>query len=347
MRLSRIAKYAGLILGGGSILLFFWASAFPNFTEIAYGNMAFPAIRWLLDHTFGIVPFPLVYLFPIFVGLLFWKVALQGKTKWAIALGLGNFVGILIALFYLLWGFNYARPNLTDRLPYTPNEITDSQLLLLASHTVNSLNELRTPELLSQFPSKSVAEKELRPALEHVLSKYNINLRTRSTVRGLWPAGVLRKLGISGIYFPYTGEALVEAAQPQPEKLFVMAHELAHSYGVTDEGDANLVAYLACAHLPQATYRYAAHLAMWEYTSGTLKKRDPEARSSLENNLSEPVKADLEMLKQERRRYGEWIPNLGNFVNDTYLKAQGLEMGSAAYNTLPGRYLQHTQTDLD
>lgn len=341
MRLSRINKFAGLILGGVSILLFLLASAFPDFSEIAYGNTVYPVIRWLFDYTFGLAPFPLVYLFPVLLGFLFWRTVLRRKSGWEMARGTGNFLGILIALFYSLWGYNYARPSLSDRLPHPPQTISDTQILNLAAHTIQRANAVRTPKLMDEYPTQSAAEQTLRPAVEQVLLTYHIRLRAKPVVRGMAPAGILRKFGITGIYFPYTGEALVEDAQPQPEKIFVMAHELAHSYGITDEGDANLVAYLACMSLPQKAYGYAAHLSMWQYLRWVLKKRELDEHKNLKGQLSSLVQSDLEMLKKERLRYREWVPQLGDVVNDTYLKIQGVEMGTKAYNTLPERYLQH------
>lgn len=336
-----MGSYRGALAGSVAVFVFILLRLQPDWAENTYGLIAYPFIRKVLDFSVGLLPFPVVYGVPVLVIILIWRhFRVRKSILQRLRSGL-NFIGWIVALFYILWGFNYARPDLTNRIDAENVPVADSSLYIFGEKTVEILNALRTPHLMDDISSDADNETDLRIAVEQSVSIYGIHLDTRSRARLLNPPGILRKLGIAGIYFPFTGEGLLEQSHPQPEKLFIMAHELAHSYGVTDEGDANLVAYIACTNHPNRLIQYAGHLAMWEYLRGTLKRRNVVELNDLENRLSELVKTDLTLLKAERIKFREWIPHLGNKFNDTYLKAQGIEAGIEAYSTLPELYLQH------
>lgn len=333
-------KFAGLIAGLIAVIVLMIFRLRPVLAESLYGDFLFPIIRFLLDYSLGLLPFAVIYILPIALVALVWMKMSRTKGRVHRVRILVNTLGILLALFYLMWGFNYARPNLSERIGLGGGAISDSLLFQFAHQTAKTVNDLRTDQLFNEVPSDNILEPELRRAVAICLSDYGIELTTRCRVRPVSPPGVLRKLGITGIYMPYTGEALLEKSHPQPEKIFVMAHELAHSFGVTDEGEANLVAYLSCIAHENPVIQYAGHLAMWEYTRYTLRKRNISTEI-LSDSLSSYVKEDLELLRAERMRYKEWIPQLGEVINDTYLKAQGIEDGVYSYNSLPELYLQH------
>lgn len=336
-------RYSGVLIGIFSILVFILLRYFPGIAESLYGRGLYPIIRSIFDYSIGLLPFPVVYLFPVLLTYVILKPFFR-RRGWKDHLRVYiNFFGWMIALFYLLWGFNYARPDLSQRLAREPVVVTESMLLDFGESTVARLNEIRTGKPMTYSDKQEEHEIHLRQEVRKTLEHYAIHLSTRSRVRYMQPAGALRKFGISGIYFPFTGEALLEKAHPQPEKIFVTAHELAHSFGVTDEGEANLVAYIACIQSDQQEVQYAGHLAMWEYLQIVYRRKKMTEGIGLKETLSPLVKADLEILKAERRKYKEWVPELGDVVNDTYLKAQGIEAGTDAYLSLPVLYLQHVQ----
>jgi len=55
----------------------------------------------------------------------------------------------------------------------------------------------------------------------------------------------MRKVGVAGIYMPFTGESYCDGTFPEVVKVFIKAHEMSHGYGVADEGEADYFAYKA------------------------------------------------------------------------------------------------------
>ncbi len=342
MKIKSIARsYFGLCSGVVAVVIFLLLRTWPALAEVVYGKWLFPVIRHTFDFTLGNIPFPVVYLFPVLLGYVILRPFFNAKNWRQHLRYYLNFSGWMIAAFYFLWGFNYARPDLIDRKKPPTTTISEPQLLHFGAELVNSLNLVRPENMTDAEGRESEYETSIRQSVIEVLNSFGMNLNSDCRVRLLQPAGALRKFGISGIYFPFTGEALLEKAHPIPDQLFVIAHEFAHSFGVTDEGEANLVAYLACISHQDLLVQYAGKLAMWEYLSYTFRRKQIEEGTQLREYLSQAVIQDLEMLREERRKYREWIPELSNTINDAYLKAQGVEEGTDAYLSLPELYLRY------
>lgn len=62
-------------------------------------------------------------------------------------------------------------------------------------------------------------------------------------MRVLEPAGCLLVFGTAGIFWPFSGEGYVDSGLDSLVIPFTMAHEFAHGFGWTDEGNAILLLY--------------------------------------------------------------------------------------------------------
>src|SRR5688500_11166365 len=111
-----------------SYLLLRLLQQYPQVTERVYSTTISPLIGRGLSRLTGVLPFSLFEIVLVAViGLaLFRFVAgvralMRRERRWSNALAcgllwLGQGAGIFVTLFYLLWGFNYVRPSLEQRL---------------------------------------------------------------------------------------------------------------------------------------------------------------------------------------------------------------------------------------
>ena len=106
---------------------------------------------------------------------------------------------------------------------------------------------------------------------------------------------------------------------------------------VTDEGDCNLLAYLACARSPDALTRYSAELTYLRYLRSAIARRNRDTLVGLSPKLSERVLEDLREIRAAQDRYEEIAPAVRDAVYGSYLKSQGVEDGLASY----GRIIDH------
>ena len=124
----------------------------PGLTETIYGRGIGPLFASLLSNIAGIVPFSLAeIIIVVFVGR-----QLLGAAKGfgqvrngdrrlanAIAAGvlrIGADVGVVVATFYLVWGFNYARPPLESRQNWNGAEANVEELARLALEMIEAAN---------------------------------------------------------------------------------------------------------------------------------------------------------------------------------------------------------------
>ncbi|MEO0405672.1 MAG: DUF3810 family protein, partial [Bacteroidota bacterium] len=150
--------------------------------------------------------------------------------------------------------------------------------------------------------------------------------------------GWMRKMGASGIYLPWSGLGHVDASYTRHQILFIAAHELSHAHSITDEGEANLIAYLALSRSQNPELRFVAEFTLLRYL---LTK---ENRSTL------PLEAQgwLDIIKENRDKYSSSISKVGMSMNNLYLKTMGVKSGINSYGSLPNLvYAFENRTDSD
>jgi hypothetical protein len=143
---------------------------------------------------------------------------------------------------------------------------------------------------------------------------------------------VLGMLGISGIYSPFTGEAIVNTINTDPFLPSVMTHELAHRLGVAPEDDANFIAYLACMESDQPIFRYSGSLMAFNYCYGAIT--DLGDMVKLYSMLYEEAPDTLEDYDRNREEWDEYdgpLRETAEAVNDAYLQTMGQEEGVRSY----------------
>lgn len=331
-----VQKFRWLLSGIASLLLRQLSAHFPSETEQIYSRGLYRIIRWLFDKCLSFMPFPLLYLF---VFMVFWwffrwikhffnkKITLKTRYTEGGVLLL-NFLGLLLFLFNILWGFNYDRMPLHKQLGF---EVQNIDLQTLKNELELSAKEAIA--LREQLPlqNDAVSESEIRKDVAAVLQSWGQPVAVGNIrVRQIKPDGLMFGLGISGIYMPFVGESNIDAALHPLEKPFVIAHELAHGYGWTDEATANFVAYMACIRSQNPYTRYAGYVGYYRYVAGNYKRADTEGYQKFRATLPAAFVADLDAINVRLLQYKTWFET--QKINDTYLKSQGVKEGVQSYS---------------
>ena len=98
----------------------------------------------------------------------------------------------------------------------------------------------------------------------------------------------MRAGGVSGLFAPPTGEAVVDATAPAALVPFTAVHELMHLTGVADEGAANIAAWQRCADAG-GVFADSARLWALRYAAGLLARDDPGAWARVRGNMKDPL----------------------------------------------------------
>ncbi len=353
MKARRALLWAAL--GAAAFGLQLGLGADSALAERYYSRGFFVGLRWAWDHTLGLSPVPLLTIFAaaVLIGLgIGVKKRLargkpsvrrpRGKALVQGLLGAVTWAGRLVFFFYLLWGFNYNRVAVGRQLGLDAAALTPAELRVEASWAAGFAAEARaaipgaTDEALGGFAVPKDLESAMRGALVRVLREEGFPAPGRVRIRTFRPAGWLRRFGSDGVYVPYLGEGYVAGNLMPHERPFTLAHEMAHGYGITDEGGANLLAFLACRESADPIVRYSAGAALWEYAVGDLAGESlPEARAGWES-LPAGMKADIRAAHREAARYRGLLERASGRVYEQFLRSNQVKEGLRSYSRFVG-----------
>ena len=297
--------------------------------------------------TLGRLPFPSVYLFILSVllviGIYIFK--LRKKAGWKNRVlysfrALANGLGALIFFFLFLWGFNYQRTPIVEQLGLQPkamnleqlqNEVLITQRLALQYR--NSISrDTAAIESILDYPE---LERLVRDNIADNLDMLGLNFTGRPRTKLFPPPGFMRKMGILGIYFPFTGESYIDPTLHPLEQPFTVAHEMAHSYGVTDEGEANFIAWVICTNSDDQLLRYSGQLRLLMYQIRDYYRMAPEDYREWLKNLDPGIRNDMMSIKRNSDAIQAFSLELSRKTNDVFLKTQGVKAGINSYQQLP------------
>jgi hypothetical protein len=265
--------------------------------------------------------------------------ALMSALLWT-----GQGAGILITVFYLLWGYNYVRPPLDQRLglsrgaPATADELAGIVRQLVDAGELAYVQVHGKPD--AGVPTKLPDDRRrMMAALDFGWSRATATLgrpassaRVYGAPKSPWSSTAARWMGISGgVYFPYTGEALVVRDLPGPQFIKTIAHEQAHQRGTAVEGDANALAFFVCALSPDPLVRYAGLSFARDQMLLELARRDPKRWREESARMGPGVQRDRKALRDYWARTTVAVDALANRVNDASLRANRVRGGVQSY----------------
>jgi hypothetical protein len=342
-------------IGPAAYVLFSIFRWVPGVVEAVYRNALSPAISMVLSTLTRIVPIALgeilvlaVLLWYATVGTIAIRDTIRGlrQAKNAVAAGvlrIARDTGVIIGLFYLLWGFNYALPPLADRLGWQPlQDVSVDELAGLAEETLSATNaeyihlhgtdDTGAPtELPENLAGLEDAIREgwrvARQRLEMPAYPNGFGRVKNPTLTGMY-----EWLGIAGYYNPFTAEGNVRAGIPAIDYPRILAHEMTHQRGVARENEANFWAYLAAANSDDALARYSAFRFVQGQLLVELARVDVERAQQMIDLRIPGVQRDID----DSRRYWQQFRGrgtaIGSSVNNAFLRSNRVEGGIRSYS---------------
>ncbi len=336
--IKKILPGIGILTLGAVMIAVF--KAFPSVTDALYTNGIFTILRVIYDFTIGYIPFAFIYIvFPVLIYFLL-RTAIEKIRKEGLLLllaSLFNFIAIFFFLFYLFWGFNYYASSVSERMElhnlklngeYLKSELSTQYDVLIEKRLLLSIDSILVIPI-----DKRKQEKGIRNALESVLAQLKYSTKGRVRVRELIP-GILMRLRTSGIYIPYVFEGHFDSSIHPLQWNNTLAHEMAHGYGVTDEGECNFLAYLVCSKIDDVYIQYSAEMSYYRYLARAVIRYDGEYYNSFREGLDFRILSDLDQINVYLNKYKELMPIARDKIYDNYLKAHGVEDGIVSYDRM-------------
>lgn len=255
-------------------------------------------------------------------------------------LGLAQSLGMLVFLFYIFWGFNYNRVRIEETLKLEVIPLGSEAIRAEAEWAVDMAAEAREAipgaedtALNAELIPKNL-ESIIRRGLTEVLRSMDYPTPGRVRGRLLWPPVVLMGFGGSGIYIPFVFEGYTSSGLLPVSHPFNMAHEMSHSFGFTDEGSCNFLAWLACEATQVPVVQYSGRLVYWNYIAREFRRAFPAEYRKIWSSLPPGMMADLRASAENWRKYEGRLSRVSEKVYSEYLKSQGITEGIQSYNRL-------------
>lgn len=341
-----------LLLFPISLLLNYVAGLNPDFIEKYYSRAVNRVTIELISKITNFVPFSLYEITIIsavvgfssyFIYTIFKIIKNKSNFKELVInffLNCAVVLSIAYFLFITLWGLNYNRVPLYKSLDINNKKYTVKELGELYEYLIDKTNELR-----EETPIDDMNIATVQGSYESVLNRaslgYDVASREYEVLGGSF--GSPKKLlfseffnytGITGIYFPYTGQPGVAVKVPLMTIPATTLHEMAHQRGFAREDEANFIAFLVSTMHPDKDFQYSGYILALSHTGSALYKEDPELYKTLSLKKSEKVKKDTIYRIEFWDKYSGKIEKASSKVNDTYLKSNGISDGEKSYGRM-------------
>ena len=355
-RRLRVRRDLGVLAAGlVAFVLFRLLFMLPGVVETVYASGIGPLVVRPMSLVSGLVPISLVEV--AIVSYAMWVLLAIGRgvldvrnerrsirnLTMAAGLRTARDAGVLILLFYVLWGFNYARPPLVERLgwpEWQPPEV--GELEALATEAVDAANQAywdihHTEDAGEPTPMPAdlgeldlALEEGWRRAAELLDLPAALGRRYGRTKR-LLLTPIVARLGVGGFYFPWTGEANVLWDSPAVRRPQSMAHEKAHQRGTGPESEASFLGFVAAAHAPHPHARYAAYVFAQGQLLGMLARADRGKFRRVAMRRYPGVQRDLADDAVYWSQFRGVGTSLGRSINDRFLRTNRVRGGLTSY----------------
>jgi hypothetical protein len=310
-----------------------------SWVESWYSTAAYPRIERTLTPASNLVPFAILDVLLLIVAptvaiRLFAAVQEGWRTRGVAPFARFVFhllttVAALYIAFLALWGLNYRRVRMPERLVLDRAAPTTEQVVELGLTAVAEMNRLYAAAHQQLVVGAEWRDAGLRSAFIDVQ-------RALARAPEVEPGRLKRSLlgpyfrwaGVDGMVNPFGLEVIANPDLLPFERPFVAAHEWSHLAGYADESEANFVGWLTCVRAA-SPHQYSGWFYLYWQIAGEVTAKE---RARLNAALGDGPRRDVNAVIT-RLRLGQ-IPALQHAsweVYDKYLKANRVEAGVRSY----------------
>ena len=288
----------------------------PSFIDDYYVRIIFNNLIKINSFLFSKIEIPIgeiIYIVIIILYIyLFVKVI---SFKLSDFLNLVAFSSILYFLFYFLWGLNYFKPSLVDKL-----NIKSEYEFNVLDETINRVIFEINKE--SSFISEDINKSDI----------FNLINTTASNIKKSIIPDIFLYQKVSGHYIPFTSEAIFVDKIPLVDMPIVILHEQAHQNGYANEGEASFIAFSKAINDKDPYIRYSGYFYALINLLNEISKKNSDKLDNYITKLDEKVISDIKKVQNFWSKYSNsFLDKAQNYIYDLYLKSNNQEAGIMTY----------------
>ena len=317
---------------------------YSEFVENYYSTGFYPFISRLFRILFGWIPFSigdLIYFALIILAItyLYRNRKSIWKNKLAFVRNVLMILSVAYFTFHFMWGMNYYREPLSQKLQLSPNK-EYQDLLEFTEKLIQKTNEsqvaiTKDSSLAVNIPysQKEIFNKTIQ-GYDHLKTIHPFLAYDRPSVKkSLFSTG-LTYMGYAGYLNPFTNEAQVNGLLPNFRFPVVVGHEIGHQLGYSAENETNFIGYLVTAKNNDIYFQYAAYAYALGYCLSDIRSADKEEFNSLLSTLNPGVKNNFQEIADFWNFYENPMEPVFKSIFNSFLKANNQTEGIRSYNAV-------------
>jgi hypothetical protein len=315
---------------------------FPEFTEQMYSNGLYPMISGFSRILLGKIPFSVgdcIY-FMVIIAILIWFCSKRKswKQEWKNnMLTILSFVSVFYFLFHLLWGFNYYRQPLFEKMKIE-RDYTDADLLVFTKKLIAKTNAIQSQitkndnlKVVFPYSQEQVFEMNLN-GYENLSNDYSYflyeNLSAKKSIISL----PLTYMGFGGYLNPFTNEAQVNYLMPMYNSPTTSCHEMAHQMGYASESECNFIGFMASVKNDNLYFQYSGYSFALRYCLGNWQARDEKIFGQLLKTIHPGILKNYQESEDFWKQYETPIETGFHAFYDNFLKLNQQKDGMEGYS---------------
>lgn len=327
-------------------------SFFPEFIEEYYSNGLYLWISKISRILFGSINFSigdLIYLILIAILIRYifknrktifsWK---SWKTEWkSKILRILSFVSIFYFFFNILWGLNYHRIPLYEKMNLD-TEYTMEELIVFTKKMIVKTNEIHSQIVKDKnFKIENPYEIETifsgtRNGYDKLGNQYPSFKYEDYSIKKSLVSSPLTYMGFGGYLNPFTNEAQVNYKIPKYNFPTTVCHEMAHQIGYASESEANFIGYLASINNKDVYFQYSGYSYALKYCLSNIEKFEEGKSKELLPLIHPGILKNFQESKDFWDDYQTPIDTFFHYFYDHFLKANQQKDGLEGYSKFVG-----------
>jgi len=246
-------------------------------------------------------------------------------------------VGALIGfVFLMLFGYSYKCTPVTERMDLDVHEQPIETLYDTTEWLLGYANEYsqivpRDGEgnaLLGTFDGIAA---RMYDGYDTLSAQWEFLQSTHAPVKRVSSWKLMSYVGLTGMYVPYTMESVVNPDCAAATLPFTMGHEMAHRLTIAREEEANFMGFMACRANSDRRIQYSGYYMAFRYCFVALYNQNPTLGMEIYNRMTPQLTHDMDEHDAIIVKYDTPVREVGNKVNDTYLKVNDQQSGIKSY----------------
>jgi len=311
------------------------------FIENFYSNYLYVFISEklrILNYWTDIPVGDLIYILMFF--FIFYKILQRAKSLRNLLIELGALLTIITILFYFLWGINYKRVGIKNKI-VSNQEVDIVKLVDFTNQLIDKINkkhiDLFNLDSIIPIDNRSFEEikntsvsdfKNLKTLKQESIQNFDY---TYPSIKKSLFSNALTFMGFSGYINPFTGEANINTKIPKNSIPFVINHEIAHQLGTASEKDANFISYISLLNSSNQFHEFLALSYSLRVCLNELYVNDRKSYSNSVKKINIGILNDYKQTQNFWNKYNGPVEVVSKKIYDKFLKQNDLKSGIKNY----------------